>query len=910
MSALILSFSTYGQLPGLCGPEDCGGQSSSGCWCDDACLEFNDCCSNFVSFCGVPQIDNVFPASSPTPGGQLLTITGTRLSGMDSHLAPIEIDIDDRPCAVQAIGAAQVTCVSPTGQGADLTVTATRAFNDNSEDPMTHSWQPFSYEPPLLGSLMPQVLATAGGTSLTITGGNFGQAQQSVTVGGETCSVDEASHGSIICTAPPGTGFGVPVRVTVAGQASNEALIRYQAPVIESVFPATLPTAGGETVTVIGSGFGTQSAAVQVGEQSCPVQGAVADNQITCLGPPGQGVGLPLVVTVDGQSSNTVSIDFSPPFIDQLMADTLPTAGGVTLTVQGQNFGTSQASVSVGQSDCPLEQHDSHTSLRCTLPAGAGVDRPVQLNVSGQASNEFLLSYDRPQIDTIQPSTLATSGGQHVTIIGSGFGEGIAQVSVGDQDCPQDAANNHGQIVCTAPQGQGLNVPVLVTVAGQLSDPGAVSYLAPLISAIEFETLPTAGGSRLTIHGSNFGVEGAQVAVGEGDCPLVAPQTHSRIECTAPAGQGIDVPVAVSVTGQVSNDYPVSYDPPQLAGLGAASWPTAGGVTLTVQGQNFGTSQASVSVGQSDCPLEQHDSHTSLRCTLPAGAGVNRPVQLNVSGQVSNELLLSYDRPQIDTMQPVTLMTSGGQHITIIGSGFGDGIAQVSVGEQDCPQVEPNNHGQIVCAAREGQGLDIPVQVTVAGQVSDPGSIDFHAPQIESLIPANGPSGGGITLTIRGTNFGLSGAVHVDDQVCVQNGETLWSHGQVSCLLPAGHPGFVPVVVTAAGQASNTGQFTYEPIGPELVVIKSGLGRGSVSSQPTGLSCPVECESAQTWFKDDTVVVLEAEPAPGSRLAGWGGACAETQRSECELMMDEDKSIIVIFEIDPEVFIDRFEPSP
>ena len=40
--------------PGSCGDAEasfCGGQSADGCWCDDQCVGFGDCCSDVVSVC-------------------------------------------------------------------------------------------------------------------------------------------------------------------------------------------------------------------------------------------------------------------------------------------------------------------------------------------------------------------------------------------------------------------------------------------------------------------------------------------------------------------------------------------------------------------------------------------------------------------------------------------------------------------------------------------------------------------------------------------------------------------------------------------------------------------------------------------------------------------------------------------
>jgi hypothetical protein len=54
-------------------------------------------------------------------------------------------------------------------------------------------------------------------------------------------------------------------------------------------------------------------------------------------------------------------------------------------------------------------------------------------------------------------------------------------------------------------------------------------------------------------------------------------------------------------------------------------------------------------------------------------------------------------------------------------------------------------------------------------------------------------------------------------------------------------------------------------------VSRSGSGQGTVTSQPSGISCGTDCDGS---FSLGTMVQLTAEPAPGSRFAGWTGACS------------------------------------
>src|SRR5262249_45517954 len=70
----------------------------------------------------------------------------------------------------------------------------------------------------------------------------------------------------------------------------------------------------------------------------------------------------------------------------------------------------------------------------------------------------------------------------------------------------------------------------------------------------------------------------------------------------------------------------------------------------------------------------------------------------------------------------------------------------------------------------------------------------------------------------------------------------------------------------------------------------SRIGQGSVTSSPSGISCPNKCTAN---YAIGTKVTLTATPADGSRFTGWGMACSGT--STCTVTMQSDQNVTATF---------------
>jgi hypothetical protein len=80
------------------------------------------------------------------------------------------------------------------------------------------------------------------------------------------------------------------------------------------------------------------------------------------------------------------------------------------------------------------------------------------------------------------------------------------------------------------------------------------------------------------------------------------------------------------------------------------------------------------------------------------------------------------------------------------------------------------------------------------------------------------------------------------------------------------------------------------PYSQTLSVIKTGSGSGTVTSNPVGINCGLDCSETYPY---NTNVVLNAVPAVGSTFAGWSGACSGN--NSCSVRMTAAKSVTASF---------------
>ena len=509
------------------------------------------------------------------------------------------------------------------------------------------------------------------------------------------------------------------------------------------------------------------------------------------------------------------------------------TNGTSTLTLTGSSFGPLSVSTPIVRlngevvATANVAFVTAHSKLSFLCPEGEGTGHSLTIEVEGQESTSYAISYKVPTLTSVLPTTLKTTPGiDELMITGSDFGSDVNAmgVSVGGQSCAI-THSSHTQINCTSPGGMGSSQAIVALVSGQQSNAKYIDFIGPAVSSVEVEdTAPTRGTKVITVHGSNFGASG-NVLVDENECTSPT-WSNSRIICTLPEGQG-NVYVKVSSGSAISVPHAFSYDPPNVTSVigNADNDFGTGGNIITVQGTNFGTS-LTVTVGGLVCSNAGPVSgHTEIQCYLPIGQGTNLDLVVDVSGRTNSPVWsFDYDAPEITSVSRSTLETGGSEEIVISGHNFGT-VASVSIsppGAVCTIKAGFHDHGTLTCFSPAGHGTGLSLAVEVSGQ-SATTAVQYIAPVIATKSISSSPTEGGVSLALTGTNFGTVGRVTIGGVECSLSGAQ-YNDDLVECTTPEGVGSDAQIMLRTGSaddghEQSDTIAFGYDP--PSITSITS-----------------------------------------------------------------------------------------
>jgi hypothetical protein len=695
---------------------------------------------------------------------------------------------------------------------------------------------------------------TVGGAPLTIAPG----ATLSLPVGAATVTVSLAettrttTGGQL--TVTPGvlqlgvTGgvlglLGVDADLTVAATSCTAPT---PASAITAVTPASGPDAGGQAVTITGSGF-SGATGVTFGGVPAASSTVVDDATITAITPP-NAPGAVDVTVVDPEGNGTLPAGYTylatPPVAATVAPGSGPDGGGTPVTLTGSGF-LGVAGVTFGGVPATGLTVVSDTQLTAVTPAGtAGSTVDVAVLESGQPTGVLPAAFGylatAPDLTTVVPGSGPDSGGTPVTLTGTGF-LGVDGVGFGGVPASSFTVDSDTRITATTPPGAaGTTVDVTVT-EGLAADvlPAAFGYVAAPSAPVTATPAsgPDAGGTPVALTGTGFtGATGVTFGGVPGTGFTVV--SDAEITVVSPPGTPGTVPLAVveGTAAEVPGGFTYLGTPATATSIDPATGPDSGGTVVTLTGTGFTGATGVTFDGVPGTGLTVL-SDTELAVTTPAGTvGPADVVVVDAAGSTA-ALAFDYAATPADVtgLAPASGPDSGGTVVTLTGTGFTGATAVTFDGV-------PGTAFAVVSDAQATvttpAGVTGPADVVVVDAGGD-GAADFEylpTPALPTgLAPATGAETGGTVVTVIGT--GLTGATGVTFDGVPGTGVSIAPDGTLTVTTPPGTAGVADVVVLdPAGNGVVPGGFTYlgAPAAPAAVAPATGPDAGGTRVTLTG----------------------------------------------------------------------------
>jgi formylglycine-generating enzyme required for sulfatase activity len=782
-------------------------------------------------FADSPSLAQVSPATGGLAGGTHITLTGTNLAGASAVLVG-----GVAASNVVAVNATTVTASTPAGTAGIKPVTVIAPLGAATlQTGFTY------FAPPTIATVTPSAGPLAGGTTITITGANFynGSSNASVTIGGVAAtSVQVVNGNTITAVTPPSSTTGVKtVRVTTpSGQVDSIPANSFNyiaAPAISSVNPSGGPVGGGTTVTITGTNFynGSSNASVSIGGVPATSVQVVSATSITAITPAGVvGPAAVSVTTPSGASSLASGFTyFAAPTIASVAPNQGPTAGGTAITITGSNFynGSGGILVRVGDTLATSVQIVNPTTITAVTPSTttAGAKNVLLTTASGTATLTNGFTYlPAPTIASVTPNKGPLGGGTAITITGTNL-TGATAVSIGGTAATNVVVVNATTVTAVTPASTAGAKSVSVTAPGGVATlaSGFTYFAAPTISSVSPSAGPLGGGTTITITGSNFynGSSNATVSIGGVAATSIQVVSATTITAVTPSSStaGLKTLTVTTPSGSVNASSGFTYYAvPTVTSISPVSGPTTGGTAITITGTNFynGSSNATVSIGGFAATSVTVVSPTTITAITPTSTTTgSKTVSVTTpSGAGSLASGFTYfSPPTIASVTPNRGPTGGGTAITITGTNL-TGASSVTVGGVAATAVVVVSSTTVTAVTPAGTAGAKTVAVTTPNATAtlSSGFTYFAAPTVTAIAPTSGPSAGGTTITITGTNFyngGSNATVSIGGVAATS--VNVVSTTTMTAVTPSSTTAGAKTVsvTTASGTASLTSGFTY-----------------------------------------------------------------------------------------------------
>lgn len=475
---------------------------------------------------------------------------------------------------------------------------------------------------------------------------------------------------------------------------NNDHFVYTTGPTVTGLDVRVGPPIGGTFINITGTKFGGTAgspcpslAFVRIGINvtECTFTGA---NSVRVKTAPHVAGPVYAIVTVGGVPSPAVPdalfTYFSPPVITGVAPNFGPQSGGNLVQITGSGFGLGfqlPTQVLFGGNPATFTVINDNT-IQAVVPPGAGVQQVRVIHpISGASEFTSVANYtysSGPLINSMTPSNGPASGGTIVDIRGTGFLPG-AIVKFGlNQAFANFVDTTH--ITATAPAGTGT-VDVIVTVNGNPSPPGPqarFSYDGPTVTSVAPIAGPLAGGTAITIKGTNF-TTASVVQIGNATVVPTFVDTQTLTAITPPVGSPLAAHVRVTTGSGTSPESPADVftytNGPIIDAINPNNGPTLGGTIVVLTGKNF---VAPLSITFGGVPATSFNINSATQITVlspPNGTAGPTDVRIAKGNELSpvgaqTKYTYTSATPKITTLTPNSGSTFGGNEVTITGLGF------------------------------------------------------------------------------------------------------------------------------------------------------------------------------------------------------------------------------------------------
>jgi hypothetical protein len=312
-----------------------------------------------------------------------------------------------------------------------------------------HLWRvPPAPAAPTVTGLNPNTGVPEGGTTVTISGTGFSTTSGATTIAfGGVPATNVSCSGNKLCTAVSPSGAGTQdVTVTVGAQTSPVApadQFTYQKVTVTSVAPNSGPTGGGTSVTVSGTGFGTDTSLVSVHFGGAAVTPAsCASTSCTVISPSNVGgpVDVTVIISTKAGTSDTSNISSADTFT--YIANTTPFVTSLCVFPDPGNL-TGPCTGTTGIAG-------GGTAVKLT---GGNLASPTAINFGANTASNVACAADGTTCTLLTPPSPVGAGNVGVTVTAGG------QTSV---PAPFTYANASASVFAfgiTAPKGGVIWIP-------------------------------------------------------------------------------------------------------------------------------------------------------------------------------------------------------------------------------------------------------------------------------------------------------------------------------------------------------------------------------------------------------------------------------------------------------------------